>query len=178
MSEKSSNGMPSLPPQMRAPKGTPMRLVMDAGLIPEEVISQMVDWRFLSEEEAGTPSSREAMSELVWEGPDAFIRMLGRALEKQEMEVRETDFTVAGDLSSVTLVYGGVAGEIRRSEHRVLDKWNRLYLPPGEEYVDNLSVVLVEGKTFRVEQDEMRYRGSEPCSRVLYLEEVEHETSC
>jgi len=72
-----------------------VKLIIRSGMIPENVLLQLQQWKLLppgSVEEAGT---RPVSLESGWETAQAFVDNLERVIEDEANEIKETELTTA-----------------------------------------------------------------------------------
>ena len=150
-----------------------VRLMIQSGLIPKNVVQQLVNWRLLPENSVESTGSAPVSLESNWESVEQFVDELGQALTKEMATIRQTELDQSGHYEEVFLVFADQT--LNRSQDVFVDRLGRVVLPAKPEYDQLLSVAFMssngEGKVTRVVVDkEPRYEGTRRSSLVIYLD--------
>lgn len=156
-----------------------VRLIIQAGLVPQNVLQQLERWKLLSPETAQSveDGNQVGSSSREW-GAEDFVQVLRRLIHEENMTIREAEFAVAGDFKKVWL-FGRTSGQdVAGRVDAVVDKMGRVFLP-----IDALGGAEVEAISFSVTafdaamnkrsvaRVETRYQDQKEAAHVIYLEE-------
>lgn len=142
-------------------------LIVQAGIIPEETLKQLVAWKMLPPEVLKGAGSRKASS-VGWDA-EKFVAHLRDIIEKESEAIRETEYVSPGKPVQVSVKMKGRAlyhGEAYQ------DRLGRIYLD-SRFYGKAIESIIVapEKQPRRVEKVEERFKGERPEKVVCYLEE-------
>jgi hypothetical protein len=163
-----------------------VRLIIKAGLIPEDMLLQLKKWGLLAQETeqliAGTPV---ATSLREWEEAGDFVQCLRRLIHEENATIRETEFVVAGTFKKVWLM---CADENDTPAcicvDAVVDKMGRVFVASrllGLSGVGGWNIKSVsfaehstDLKAFKpVIKIEVRHEGEKEIAHVVYVQEEE-----
>lgn len=146
-----------------------VKLLIQADLIPENVLRQLVHWGLLEEnsvESAGKKTSLESR----WDSAEEFAKVLTNALTKEMTTLRETELNVSTESKQVVLLYR--RGNVHLTKVPV-DKLGRVILSvhKGHDH-DELTHVRFEGSEANIPvlRIESRYIGDVKTHLVVYLD--------
>ena len=158
-----------------------VKLMIQSGLIPNNTIQQLVNWRLLPESSVELSGTRPINMEKEWDDVESFVNELKTALDEEAKTIRETDLDqVAGEYQEVVLSFRvdeSGAGSQERAQVFV-DKLGRIVLPPDARYQELEEVIFLdeenggEPTNRNVVKVESRFKGQKVSSYVVYLEAV------
>lgn len=147
------------------------QLLIEAGIIPKNILQQLVNWRFLPEDSIESHGSRqEALKDPESPESQMFARALARAISEDIADIRETELDHTGGYEVVSLDFGNVGGQ----ETMFVDKLHRLIVPMEDRWQQLESVRFKEDEESRkVVKIEKRYQGDRVSALVIYVESKE-----
>lgn len=145
-------------------------LLVQSGVIPENTLRQMVQWKSLPEETLQSYGSRQVTLENGKKEVTQFVSRLQKNLDQESLDIRETEFS-ALEYTRVTVHFP--SGE-KEALDAGLDRLGRIHLPwrAGLETVAYVSHGTGKSRVLRVEP---RYRDQKQVAWVCYLEEETNE---
>lgn len=72
------------------PDSKAVQLVIKSGMIPEEMLQQLVAWKLLPESAAEQAGSQPVSLEHGWRTVEEFVDTLGQAIDKESVQIKET----------------------------------------------------------------------------------------
>jgi hypothetical protein len=148
-----------------------VKLVIQGGLVPKEVLQQLIRWGLLPENSSELSGSQPTDYETSWDSAEEFVTELQQALSKEASTIRETELDPAGGFRKAKLEF--VHGN-HQTEQVFVDKLGRVVTPPGFPYKDLCFVTFEEEATRRtIVRHEQRYQGDQVSSLVHYPESLE-----
>lgn len=147
-----------------------VKLVIQSGIIPRETLEQLVKWKLLPKEALGEAGSRKASLKAGWSNAEAFVEHLDELISKEAQAIRESQFSLPGELVPVTVKTVGrplFHGDAYR------DHMGRIFL--GSDFcgkgVQAVQVGPKAGPMKNVVKIEERFIGERPSWVVCYLED-------
>lgn len=170
-----------------------VKLMIESGLIPENALQQLVNWRLLPEDSVELHGNKPVNLEKEWTDVEAFIHELKGALDQEAQTIRETELDQVGEYREATLTFRSCAqipdsdvsilrtGNFTQTLQVFVDKLGRVILPARNEYEHLESITFTDGSNgseIRTEprpvtNTEARYRGPKIVAYVIYLEDPE-----
>jgi hypothetical protein len=148
----------------------PVKLMIDGGIVPENVLKQLVRWKLLPEDYA----SRVGPSEVEFDSPEEFVHALQNAIDEESATIRETNLDQVDRAIDVDLFFGPGAElqQVRGS----FDLLNRVILSSDVD-AENLEQVGYSKDDHsyhrrNVVRIEPRYEGDQHTHWVCYLEDT------
>jgi len=153
-------------------------MMIQAGLVPENVVQQLVRWRLLPKDSAELTGSRPVSLEREWSDVESFVNELRSALDEEAKTIRETNLDNTGGYRPVSLRLRSQEESWRAENVDVfVDQFGRVILPAKERYADVLSITFLDEQNGsksaprNVVQIERRYRDNKVTAFVVYVEE-------
>lgn len=152
-------------------------MMIQSGLIPENVVRQLVNWRLLPADSVGLTGSHPINMEKEWDDLESFVKDLKSALDEEAKTIRETELDQVGEYRPVSV---RVSSDSEDWKSEVLDAFvdrlGRVLLPPKSQFENALSITFLDGGNGAnpikmVERIETRFRGDKVAAYVVYLEE-------
>lgn len=158
-------------PYQKANPSKAVKVVIQGGLVPTEVLQQLTRWGLLPESSVGLNGTQPTDFETEWDTAEEFVKELGAALAKEASTIRETELDHAGGFQECCMEF---EDKSVKTSMVFVDKLGRLITPAGEPY-EQLRSVMLEGETVRrtVVKREARYEGDRITSLVQYPESME-----
>lgn len=159
----------------------PVKLMIQSGLVPDNVLQQLVNWRLLPANSTELSGQSPISMEKEWDDVESFMNDLQSALDREAKTIRETDLDWAGGYHNVSLRLRGPKGEadwFAENTEVLVDALGRVILPAKAKYKDLLSITFLEEGNGHppalreVLQVECRYRANRVVAYVVYLKEV------
>ena len=151
---------------MGAETSPAVKIMIKSGLLPENVLQQLVGWRLLPEHLKNSCGGHPEPFENEWSSVEEFLADLRNAHDTEALLVRETELVKAGGYFPATLACQGedICCDV------FIDRLGRVVLPGGAN-VEKITGVSVRGANVqKVLNREPRYRGDQIIAWVLYLE--------
>lgn len=156
-----------------------VKLMIESGLIPENILRQLVNWRLLEADSVKSLGNNPVSLESEWETVEEFADNLSDAVAKGMGDIRETEMDLTGYYRTAHLEFAGIGGD--RQEEVFVDRLNRVILPARGNYKGLMAITLFDpaydgpGSWDRQEvvRLERRYRGDDMSTLVVYLESLE-----
>lgn len=154
-------------------------MMIQAGLVPKEVVQQLVNWRLLPEDSVELTGSRPINMEKEWGDVETFVSDLRSALDEEAKTIRETELEHVGEYRTASVrVPSDDPGVDWKAEtlEVFVDKWGRIILPGKDKYERVLSINLLDDENGgqstlqNVVRVERRFRGQKIATYVVYLE--------
>ena len=157
-----------------------VKLMIQSGLIPENALQQLVNWRLLPETSVESSGSRPISMEKEWDDVESFVYELRTALDEEAKTIRETELDQVGEYRNVAVRIPSdtEAGVDWASETLdvFVDRLGRVLLPPKKKFEQAISVTFLddenggESTLKKVVQVENRFKGQKLAAYVIYLE--------
>jgi len=146
-------------------------LLIEAGMIPENALQQLVHWKILPQSCSSLYGDSPVNMESKWETVEEFVDSLGKAMTEEMLTLRETELDRSGGFQTATLLASldGVA----RVEDIFVDRLGRVIFPAKEKFAEVELVSLDQGPFLEIVRREPRYEGDRQVAWVCYLENVE-----
>jgi hypothetical protein len=147
-----------------------VKLVIQSGIIPKETLEQLVKWKLLPKEALEEAGSRKASLEADWSDAAAFVGHLDELINKEAEAIRESEFTLPGELVPVTVK---MIGQPLFHGDAYKDRMGRIFLG-GRFYRKGVQAIQVgpgAGPMKTVVKVEERFVGDRPSWVVCYLED-------
>ena len=154
-------------------EGSPaVRLMIQSGLVPKNVVQQLVNWRLLPEDFVQSTGSDPVSLESKWETVESFVDELGQAITKEMSTIRQTELDKSGHFEEAYLTFADKT--LSRTQDIFVDRLGRVVLPAKPEYemLESISFMSVNGEgkvTKEVVNKEPRYEGTRRSALVIYL---------
>lgn len=87
------------------PNSKAVQLIVQSGMIPEEMLQQLVAWKLLPEKVKAQAGSRPVSLEREWRTVEDFVDTLGKVIEKESVELKETTIESNGRFERVDLIF-------------------------------------------------------------------------
>lgn len=141
------------------------RMLIASGLIPKQMIEQLVNWKALPEEALTEAGSHEGFSE---DKARKFLEYLEQLVDEEQESVRETSLGIEGDLTFVWLEGMSPGAPLMLLQ----DKMGRIHIPAHFIEAEDVKKVRVgqynnELEVVRVEEE---YMGEDLAFLALSLE--------
>ena len=151
---------------MNAEKSPVVTLIIQSGMIPENLLKQLINWRLLPEDYNESPGNRI----LEWPSAEEFVETLKKALMEEDGTIRETELNRSGQYKRALLHYSDSAFDA--VENIYVDGLGRVILPPVENYRQLAGITFLDKSEERkaVAALEVRFQGRQESDYVLYLE--------
>ena len=150
-------------------------MMIQSGLVPENVVLQLVNWRLLPEDSARLTGSRPINMEKEWDDVESFVKDLRSALDVEAQTIRETELDPDGGYRSVSVQVPSDTQDWVAVEAFV-DRLGRVFLPPRPAFGEAISVIFLDegnggnSETRKVVRVESRFRGEKVAAYVVYVE--------
>jgi hypothetical protein len=153
-----------------------VKLMIQSGLVPQNVVQQLVNWRLLPGDSVESTGSDPVTLEQGWESVEGFVAELNQVITEEMATIRQTDLNKSGHYEEAFLTFAD--STMNRTQDVFVDQLGRLVLPAKPEYETLLSVsfrsVNGEGEDTRtVVSKEPRYEGTRRSALVVCLESKE-----
>ena len=148
------------------PDSKAVQLVIQSGMIPEEMLQQLVTWKLLPEEVKDQAGSRPVSLEQGWQTVEEFVDTLGRAIDKESVEIKETLLSSGKRYERVDLIHDGASV----SELAMVEGSDCIVVPAtGRKHPHQAMLDGVKREVWKVEE---RFFGDELTTLVCYLKPV------
>jgi hypothetical protein len=147
------------------------RMLVEAGIIPKNVIQQLAHYHLVPEDYAELHGTRplKTSSQLEVEG---FIKELSAAITKDMAEIRETEFDRPGGYRRIFLMFEN--DSLDGEDDVLIDRFGRLVVPNEAPWNFLKAVRYPEERVHRmVVNKEPRYSGEQAEALVVYVESPE-----
>ena len=144
-----------------------VRLLIKSGVVPANVLQQLVGWRLLPEACAQSLGSQPVTMTSEWKTVEAFVHALEAALRDEAQTIRETEFNQSGGFERGWL---HIVGHESREENLFVDRLGRVVLPGDQTYEGVIAVSLIGSTRRKVTRIEPRYKGNRRVAWVCCLE--------
>ena len=151
-----------------------VKLLIQAGLVPDNVLQQLVNWRLLPENSVELSGQSPISMEKEWDDVESFMNDLKIALDQEAKTIRETNLDWSGGYHSVSMqLQEGV-----ENADVLVDALGRAILPAKEKYLALSSITFLEEGNGRapkirdVVRVESRFRGDKVTAYVIYLKDA------
>ena len=153
-----------------------VKLMIQSGLVPTNMVQQLVNWRLLPEDFVESTGSEPVTLEHGWPTVESFVTELNKAITEEMATIRQTELGQSGHFEEVFLVFAD--STLNRTQDVFVDRLGRLVLPAKPEYETLLTVSFRsmngEERTVRkVVNKEPRYEGAHRSALVICLESEE-----
>lgn len=160
-----------------------VKLLIQAGLIPENVVEQLKRWKLLKPETGQALGHPDGTFELAWDSAEDFVKELQRLIHEENLTIRETELAISGTFKKVWLLCEDGRGKPAcLCIDAVVDKLGRVFVASrllGLNGVGGWTIKSVsfaehstDVKAFRpVARTEIRYEGEKEIAHVVYLVE-------
>jgi len=152
-----------------------VKLMIQSGLIPENSLQQLVNWRLLPEDSVQLSGSRPINIEEDGEDVLEFVEELRGALDSEAKTIRETELDQVGEYKKACLAFSD--DSIAPEDLDVfIDKLGRAILPSYSRYQKIRSIQFMgdgnsgQSGEKKVLSAEPRYKGQKVVAYVAYLE--------
>lgn len=145
-----------------------VRLVIQAGLVPKEVVQQLARWGLFPE--GSIESTGKAGVETQWETVEEFVEDLSFALSKEASEIRETELNYSGGFRECYLEFKKESEYLNETGQVFIDKLGRAIVP-STKFWCAVEYITFEGESFRREivSRGARYEGLNTVALVYCL---------
>lgn len=141
-----------------------VQLVVQAGMIPENILKQLVAWKLLPEAVETQHGAQRISLESGWDSVEEFVGNLEEVIDAEAMEIRET--TLEPPSAGYHIIRVDVGGKGLEGPLTVMsDGLGRLYLPKEFAKKKIVSVIYGDGFIRKVRKVDTRYQGDE----VIFL---------
>lgn len=155
------------------PDSKAVQLVIKSGIIPEEMLQQLVTWKLLPESAVGQAGSQPVSLEQGWRTVEDFVDTLGRAIEKESVTIKETRLASDKRFERIRLMFIGDD-----------DGYSTLALVENDDCVavpatgkKNPNKIYMQGLKREVWKIEERFQGDELTTLICHLKPVPQEES-
>lgn len=153
-------------------------MMIQSGLVPENVVRQLVSWRLLPSDSTELTGSRPINLEKEWDDVESFVNDLRSALDEEAKTIRETELDQDGEYRAVSVrILSEDSDWVAKNLDVFVDRLGRVFLPPRPEFDKALSVTFLDEENgskatiHRVIRVESRFRGDKVVAYVLYVED-------
>jgi hypothetical protein len=150
-----------------------VELIIEAGLVPQGTVQQLVNWRALPETMTGLHGRRPVSLERDSTEAAKFAEALATQVAREEQSIRETEFTPMGSATVVRVHFSD--GTLHSNVQVVVDKHGQIHVPAiifhngRPKGIESIAFNLEEVPT-PVISVEPRYTGEKVTSYVCQLE--------